>query len=104
MPDRDLPPAERERQNLLRRFVDWMREGYPTGMTDTDANALLFVLKHHLTPADVNRVVKVIIENTVGDPSRLSKEDIAYWVEHTMQQKPSPEDIAKVEAALGISK
>lgn len=103
------PAATPTRKNVLLRFIDWLRVGYPTGMSDTDANALLFVLHHQLTDADAARVSREIVAHersvrsgeTHTDASlSLSDADIAAYIRRVMVQKPTPEDIAKVKEAL----
>ena len=94
---------ELEHKNWLVRFVDWLRVGYPAGVPDGDAGAIMYVLKQELKDADIDRIAAVIVTKQESHHDRdktIPERDVQHYIAKTMAQKPTEDDLARVRAKL----
>ncbi|MBT0994515.1 DUF3349 domain-containing protein [Cellulomonas sp. DKR-3] len=85
-------------EGVVRRVVDWLRAGYPSGVPERDYVALLALLRRRLTPDEVADVVeRVVVAHPAGAPTRASVEAEMAAV---LQHEPLDEDVARVSAVL----
>lgn len=84
-----LPP-------FLQSIIDWVRAGYPEGLTQQDYLPLVALLGHQLTNADVTAVADHFAET--GDPATADAiREACATISHAV---PQDEDIARVRARL----
>ena len=79
----------------LRGMLDWLREGYPTGVPPKDYIPLLALLRRRLTEDEVREIA--------GEIARLDDAgaaDIGVRISKITDALPTEEDIARVEAHL----
>ena len=79
----------------LRGILDWLREGYPTGVPPKDYIPLLALLRRQLSEDEVQEVAREIART-----DDASTADIAVHITKITDALPSAEDIARVEARL----
>ncbi|MGW5364055.1 DUF3349 domain-containing protein [Actinopolymorpha pittospori] len=88
------------RDNFLRRFVEWVRKGYPTGVPRQDYVALLGLLRRKLTEDEVLRIADDLVAHAVGGGDAISREDIEAMIRGAIVQAASDDDVARVSAHL----
>ena len=76
---------ELEHKHWLLRFIEWLRIGYPAGVPDGDAGAIMYVLKQDLREEDIDHI---------------TEQEIHRYIETTMSQTPTEDDLARVRAKL----
>lgn len=79
----------------LRGILDWLREGYPTGVPAKDYIPLLALLRRRLSEDEVREVA-----GEIARTHDASAADIAVHITKITDALPSTEDIARVEARL----
>ncbi|WP_068277793.1 DUF3349 domain-containing protein [Aldersonia kunmingensis] len=86
-------------RNPISAALDWLRGGYPDGVPREDYVALLAVLRHKLTEAEVREVAALITAEREADKPIDSAEIEATIAELSLQE-PCDEDVARVQARL----
>ena len=79
----------------LRGVLDWLREGYPTGVPPKDYIPLLALLRRRLSEDEVKEIA-----DEIARLDGAEADDIAVHITKITDALPSPEDIARVEARL----
>lgn len=82
---------------VVARLVGWLREGYPTGVPDTDYVPLLALLRRRLSDDEVAQVARELADGGLVAPSRVQVGDRIVKV---TDQLPSEEDIRRVSEHL----
>jgi hypothetical protein len=85
------------RRSLVTRVVDWLREGYPTGVPEQDYIALVALLRRRLTDAEVVQVSRELVRHGVVLPDRV---DIGTAITRVTAELPSEEDVQRVRRYL----
>jgi hypothetical protein len=85
------------RSNVVTRVVDWLREGYPTGLPIQDFVPLVALLRRRLTDAEVSRVARNLIEDGTLPIDRV---DLGTAISKVTSEMPSDEDVARVRTYL----
>ena len=89
----------------LNGVLDWLREGYPTGVPPTDYIPLLALLRRRLDEDEVRVVAQEISQQLAGptpgggSPNGHST-DIGVSITKLIDALPSKDEIARVEAHL----
>jgi hypothetical protein len=81
----------------LRGVLDWLLEGYPTGVPPKDYIPLLVLLRRRLTEEEVHAVADEVARRS---PSR-SGSDIGVSITRITDALPSEDDVARVAKHLG---
>ena len=88
----------------LSGILDWLREGYPSGVPPKDYIPLLALLRRTLTEDEVREIAQEIaglgngaLEN---DAAGIGTADIGVRITKLTDALPSPADIARVEERL----
>lgn len=79
----------------LRGIVDWLNEGYPSGVPAKDYIPLLALLRRRLTEEEVREIAEALGRHE--DPSRT---DIGVHITQITDALPSDEDVRRVEQHL----
>lgn len=79
----------------LRGVLDWLREGYPTGVPPKDYIPLLALLRRRLTEDEVREIA-----GEIAGLDDAGTEDIGVRITKLTDALPSAEDVARVEARL----
>lgn len=79
----------------LRTIVDWLHEGYPTGIPARDYVPLIALLRRRLTEEEVQEVAAEVARRE--DPTRT---DIGVGITRITDELPSEDDIHRVERHL----
>jgi hypothetical protein len=82
--------------NRLRGVLDWLLEGYPTGVPPTDYIPLIALLRRRLTEDEVRNIADEI---ALRSPNGSSA-DIGVSITRITDALPSQEDITRVEEGL----
>ncbi|KQW43002.1 hypothetical protein ASC77_22140 [Nocardioides sp. Root1257] len=90
MSENAVPSAGR-----LRGVLDWLREGYPTGIPPKDYIPLLALLRRRLTEDEVREIA-----GEIANLDHPDTEDIGVHITKLTDALPSAEDVARVEARL----
>jgi hypothetical protein len=85
------------RPGLVSRVVDWLRQGYPTGLPVQDFIPLIALLRRRLTDAEVSHVAEDLVENGFVPADRI---DVGAAITKVTSELPSDEDIQRVRAYL----
>jgi uncharacterized protein YcgL (UPF0745 family) len=85
------------RRNLVERVVDWLRQGYPTGLPEHDYIALVALLRRRLTDAEVVQVSAELVRQGVVQPDRV---DIGTAITRVTSELPADEDVERVRRYL----
>ena len=89
------------RPPLIKRVLDWMRQGYPEGIPPTDYVALLGVLRRNLTDADIETIAdELALQSVSSGVQPVSADDIRRMIHDLAFQSCTPEDIKRVSANL----
>lgn len=88
-----MPPA------LVNRVVDWLREGYPTGVPQQDYVPLLALLRRRLTDDEVIQIAHDMVAAGMV-PAELA--DIAVQITKATDEMPSTTDIDRVRDHLAF--
>lgn len=83
----------------LTAVLDWLRAGYPDGVTPTDYFPLLALLTRQLSTADVREIAQTLMDE--GDD--VTKVDIGVAVTKITHELPSEDDIRRVAARLAAA-
>ncbi|AIK84189.1 hypothetical protein CGLAR1_02690 [Corynebacterium glutamicum] len=89
--------------NFARRALNWLRQGYPTGVPRHDTFALFYVLERELTEEDLNELVELLIaegENNGLHDKPITREKIGELITHVHSQPPEDEDIDRIQKKL----
>lgn len=89
--------ADVERPGLVTRVVDWLRDGYPTGLPEWDFVPLIALLRRQLTDDEVRDVARQLVEAGVVPSGRV---DIGSAIAEVTTELPSDEDVARVRRYL----
>lgn len=84
------------RAGLIRRVVDWLREGYPAGLPENDYVPLVALLRRRLTDDEVRIVARGLVESG----GSLGRVDLGDAVARVTSELPADEDVARVRAYL----
>jgi Protein of unknown function (DUF3349) len=85
------------RPGLVSRVVDWLRQGYPTGLPVQDFIPLIALLRRRLTDAEVGQVAEDLVENGFVPADRI---DVGAAITKVTSELPSDEDVQRVRAYL----
>lgn len=80
----------------LHGVLDWLLEGYPTGVPPKDYIPLLALLRRRLTEDEVRQIADEIALRSDG----MSSTDIGVSISRITDALPSDDDIARVEQHL----
>jgi Protein of unknown function (DUF3349) len=81
----------------LRGVLDWLLEGYPTGVPPKDYIPLIALLRRRLTEDEVHDIANEVARRS---PDVVSA-DIGVHITHITDALPSQEDVTRVEERLG---
>jgi hypothetical protein len=81
----------------LRGVMDWLLEGYPTGVPPKDYIPLIALLRRRLNEEEIREIAAEIAQ--LGADNTTSA-DIGVSITRLTDALPSPEDIARVEQHL----
>jgi hypothetical protein len=89
----------------LTGVLDWLREGYPTGVPPKDYMPLLALLRRRLNEDEVREVAQEISQQLEGPTPgggspNGSSTDIGVSITKIIDALPSKEEIARVETHL----
>ncbi len=85
--------------SFLRRAIDWLRAGYPTGIPEQDYVALLGVLHRSLTEDEVSSIAQELAEHAAPEHP-IAESDIRHLIATRAFEGASGEDVARVSARL----
>lgn len=88
-----------ERQNVVRRAINWLRAGYPNGVPREDYVTLIGMLHHNLTEDEVASIAAELAEHA-ADGEKLTESDVRELIEAHAHQEATPEDVARVSSRL----
>ena len=80
----------------LKGVLDWLLEGYPTGVPPKDYIPLIALLRRRLTEDDVRAIADQV---ALRSPDAIST-DIGVHITHITDALPSQADLARVEEHL----
>jgi hypothetical protein len=88
-----------ERSNFVTRAVDWLRQGYPTGVPKRDYIALLGVLRHKLSEDEIRKIsAELADQSDKSEP--ITAQEIEDMISTEAMQEATPEDVVRVSAHL----
>lgn len=82
---------------MLTRFVEWIREGYPTGVPERDYVPLMALLRRRLTDQEVKRVSRALVRSKTLTAGVV---DIGVGITKVTGDLPSPSDVQRVRRRL----
>ena len=81
----------------LRKVLDWLLEGYPTGVPPKDYIPLIALLRRRLTEDEV----RVVADEVARCSPHSRSADIGVSITRITDALPSQDDMARVEEHLG---
>jgi Protein of unknown function (DUF3349) len=93
----DLAAPANGRGGVVTRVVDWLREGYPTGLPSRDYITLIALLRRRLTDAEVTQVSHQLATTGTLPADRV---DVGEAIAKVTSELPSDEDITRVREYL----
>jgi hypothetical protein len=93
----NLPTTAEGRGGVVTRVVDWLREGYPTGLPTRDYIPLIALLRRRLTDAEVAQVSQQLATTGTLPADRV---DVGEAIAKVTSELPSDEDIKRVRQYL----
>jgi len=91
------PTTAEGRGGVVTRVVDWLREGYPTGLPPRDYIPLIALLRRRLTDAEVAQVSHQLATTGTLPPDRV---DVGEAIAKVTSELPSDEDVKRVRQYL----
>jgi hypothetical protein len=91
------PTAYEGRGGIVTRVVDWLREGYPTGLPTRDYIPLIALLRRRLTDAEVAQVSRQLATAGTLPADRV---DVGEAIAKVTSELPSDEDVKRVRQYL----
>ncbi len=88
----DDPPTA-PRVNPARRFVDWIRLGYPGGVPVQDYPPLLALLHRRLPDEEVDQICQALLMAGIVPAGRV---DVGVEITKSVDDLPKPEEISRV--------
>ena len=82
----------------LSGILDWLREGYPSGVPPKDYIPLLALLRRRLTEEEVREIAHAVAG--LGNGAQNGSTEIGVQITRLTDAMPDPEDIARVEERL----
>jgi hypothetical protein len=89
-----------DRTGFVTRAVDWLRQGYPTGVPKQDYVVLLGLLQRKLTEEEVRKIANDLAGQSLLNEEPLSTEDIEQAIRDSVLKPADPEDVVRVSARL----
>jgi Protein of unknown function (DUF3349) len=85
----------------LHGVLDWLREGYPSGVPPKDYIPLLALLRRRLTEDEVREIAHAVASPRIGNGAAdADGADIGVLISQLTDAMPSTEDMARVEERL----
>jgi hypothetical protein len=91
------PTAYEGRGGVVTRVVDWLREGYPTGLPTRDYIPLIALLRRRLTDEEVAQVSRQLATAGTLPADRI---DVGEAIAKVTSELPSDEDVKRVRQYL----
>ncbi len=92
-----LPTTANGRGGVVTRVVDWLREGYPTGLPARDYIPLIALLRRRLTDAEVAQVSHQLATTGTLPADRV---DVGAAIAEVTSELPTDEDVERVRQYL----
>jgi hypothetical protein len=83
-----------------RSVLDWLREGYPSGVPSKDYIPLIALLRRRLTEAEVRELAAQIAEQVPSGATSEASTDIGVHITKLTDALPRDEELARVEKHL----
>ena len=84
----------------VQRIVDWLREGFPTGVPPKDFIPLVALLRRRLTDAEVKQVAKSLRHAGIAPAGPV---EIGAEITRVTNELPSKEDIRRVQGIVRVA-
>lgn len=88
------------RSSFVVRAVDWLRQGYPTGVPRQDYVVLLGLLQRKLTETEVRSIAQDLADNAILNDAPVTTDDIEQMISESVLKPANPEDVARVSGRL----
>lgn len=89
-------------KNVVSRVLDWLAVGYPEDVPVQDRNAVMSVLRHNLSDAQFEEVVRRLMKSREARGEEyVSDNRINEYIRKVVDTVPTPEDIDRVAQVLG---
>lgn len=88
------------RSSFVVRAVDWLRQGYPTGVPRQDYVVLLGLLQRKLTEDEVRTIAQDLADNAILNDAPVTTDDIEQMIHESVLKPASAEDVARVSGRL----
>ena len=89
-------------KNLVARVLDWLAIGYPEDVPAKDRNAVMAVLRHNLSDAQLEEVIRRLMKSRAARGEEyVSDNRINEYIRKVVDTVPSPADIDRVAQILG---
>lgn len=83
-----------------RSVLDWLREGYPSGVPSKDYIPLIALLRRRLTEVEVREIAAEIAEQVPNGSTSDASTDIGVHITKLTDALPSDDELARVEKHL----
>jgi hypothetical protein len=83
-----------------RSVLDWLREGYPSGVPSKDYIPLIALLRRRLTEVEVREIAAAIAEQVPNGSTTDASADIGVHITKLTDALPSDEELTRVERHL----
>lgn len=84
---------------LFESVINWIRKGYPDGVSRTDFPPLMALLRRVLTEEEVTTVALQLVKE-YGPKEPVTEDQIAAAIERVIDEPPTPEDVDQVAGRL----
>lgn len=96
----DAVAARTERESVLQRVINWLRQGYPAGVPSDDVAPILAVLHRRLTDEQVQQVAQALLRDRRAVGTAVTDESVDEEITRVTGDAPAPEDVNRVRAIL----
>ncbi|MFT3871916.1 MAG: DUF3349 domain-containing protein [Nocardioides sp.] len=90
-------------EDVVRRVLGWLRQGYPDGVPSQDYVALYGILRRHLTLEEMDHLVHALEAEAQSGYTHLSAALIENRAEDVLQGPVLEDDLARVSARLAAA-
>ena len=89
-------------KNVVARVLDWLAISYPEDVPAQDRNAVMAVLSHNLSDAQLEEVIRRLMKSREARGEEyVSDNRINEYIRKVVDTVPTPEDIDRVAQVLG---
>jgi Protein of unknown function (DUF3349) len=96
---------EASHESVIKRVLNWLTAGYPSGVPPTERYALIALLHRTLTTDEVQQVIATLTteQSPALEDGVISDDEIRDMISKVIEDAPSESDLRKVSSRLAAA-